>query len=291
MSLDVSKLDNVKRLPDGIQCACPVCAQSGQGLRGRNQLKIWHSGAFHCVIAGADREHNKKLRNILRGLAGETDEVVYIEPREETEVLYPESSLTKLLPDYAYWLNRGATQEELARLGGGMAPSDEKSKLTNRFVFPCRDRDERLIGFAGRLIHESNYAPKWKIIGAKRNFIFPSPSISREAINRTSTVILVEGIGCVLALAREGIWNTMCLFGLEIQSSQIGYMIGEGIQRVRIATNNEPSGIGNTAADKLKRKLSNFFGESDITIELPTAKDFMEMSKSDITGWYKYEQK
>lgn len=297
MKLDLSRLVNVKRNPtdQSIQCQCPICAsEDGRDLVGRNHLRVYQSGGFRCIV-NDDRVHNAKIRAYLRGTnPDENPDYEYIDPepaRISVEKVYPEETLSKLVPDYSYWVGRGIKPEVLARLEGGMAPEDEKSKLSARFIFPCRNIDGRIIGYSARLTFNNSFAPKWKIIGKKSLFIMPSVSISKPAIQETGTVILVEGIGCCLKLGERGIFNTLCLFGLNISGRQISYIVSTGARRVVIATNNEDSGIGNQAAERLKTKLCAFFSEENVVIHLPYSKDFMEMSEEKIAEWHQSLQK
>lgn len=216
MKLDLSRLVNVKRLPDkSIQCQCPICALENRDKVGKNHLRIYANGAFSCIVNN-ERDHNRRIRAFLRATnPDDNPDIIYIdpEPRISIEKVYPEDTLNRLTPIYDYWLGRGAKESVIKELEGGLAPLDEKSKLAGRFIFPIRGRDNRIMGFTGRLIEENSFAPKWKILGRKNQFIFPRVGICKPAIKSQSKVILVESVGCVIALAGMGIWNTMCLFG------------------------------------------------------------------------------
>ncbi len=289
MRLDTSRLEKVKRNADrSITCRCPQCKEEGGDSTG-NHLRVWINGAFSCVTHVGDRMHNRQIRAYLMNTALEDNpEIEYIdpEPTVTSDKVYPEDTIRRLVKDYSYWIGRGVSPSVLERLECGMAPEDEKSKLSKRFIFPIRGLDGRISGFTARLVEENSFAPKWKILGKKGSFIFPSKRLSEPEIRAKSQVILVESIGCVLALANEGIWNTMCLFGLHLSSKQLAHIIGLGTKEIIIATNNEASGIGNRAAERLKDRLSAFFAPDGVLVHLPYAKDFIEMEKSDITKWY-----
>jgi len=67
MSLDIKKLQNVKRLGGGkIEARCPACAEIGHDKKG-NHLCILPSGKFGCVKHPKDHEHNSRIH----ALAGE----------------------------------------------------------------------------------------------------------------------------------------------------------------------------------------------------------------------------
>jgi len=290
MKLDISRLVNVKKNPDqSFNCQCPICFRDeGQDKSGRNHLRIWPNGSFNCITHNEDRFHNAKIRAFLRGTnPDENPDFEYLdpEPKITVEKIFPDSCLEALIPDYEYWRGRGIKEEPLRLFQCGLALKEEKSKLSGRVVFPVRNIEGRIIGFSARLIGDNSFAPKWKILGKKNHFIFPSINISKPAIQADGSVILVEGIGCCLKLAQNNIFNTLCLFGLNISGKQISYLISLGVKRVIIATNNEASGIGNQAAEKLKTKLCAFFNEENVVIKLPVVKDFMCLEDEMVKKW------
>lgn len=284
MSLDLSKLTNVRPNSLGWDCACPICAQSGQGLRGQNQLRIFRSGAFHCLI-NSDADHNTRLRAFLRGLLSseEQDEVVYVQPRKEIEQVYPESVLDKLIPQYDYWFGRGIKESVLRATENGLAPVDEKGKLAGRTIFPCRNRDDQIVGFAGRLVSPNSYGPKWKIIGPKKTFLFPW-RLSGTPIKETKTCVLVESVGDSISLASNGITNNLCLFGLHLSGTIVATLIEHDIKRVVVSLNrDENPNKGQAAADKIANRLGSFF--TDVRVVLPPEpfKDWGEVGQNGAT--------
>lgn len=60
MSLDLSKLEKLKRQGDNWRARCPACAASGADTTG-NHLRIDHEGRFGCAIAPADPEHRRQI--------------------------------------------------------------------------------------------------------------------------------------------------------------------------------------------------------------------------------------
>lgn len=69
MSLDLSKLQNVVRLPDGrTRARCPACAEAG-GDRAGVHLMVFEDGRFGCAAHMGDRAHRVKIYR----LAGEGD--------------------------------------------------------------------------------------------------------------------------------------------------------------------------------------------------------------------------
>lgn len=61
MSLNVSKLEQVRELPGGIvQARCPACAEGGHDRTGVH-LRIYPDGRFGCCVHPKDSEHRKRI--------------------------------------------------------------------------------------------------------------------------------------------------------------------------------------------------------------------------------------
>ena len=61
MSLNVSKLELVRKLDGGIvQARCPACAEGGHDHTG-NHLRIYPDGKFGCCVHPKDGEHRKRI--------------------------------------------------------------------------------------------------------------------------------------------------------------------------------------------------------------------------------------
>ncbi len=61
MSLDSNRLQNVRRLGNGIiQARCPACAEGGSDRSGEH-LRIYPDGRFGCCVHPKDREHRKRI--------------------------------------------------------------------------------------------------------------------------------------------------------------------------------------------------------------------------------------
>lgn len=61
MSLDVSKLQNVVKSPNGeIQARCPACAAAGADTKGQH-LKIFADGKYACAANQGDKAHSKQI--------------------------------------------------------------------------------------------------------------------------------------------------------------------------------------------------------------------------------------
>jgi len=89
-----------------------------------------------------------------------------------------------------------------------------------------------------------------------------------------------------LALSEQNIYNHLVVFGLEISSKQIAYLMSRNLNKITISTNNDSDKISNRgleAAIKIYLKLTNFFDVSKLEIRLPVTKDFGDMLENEIS--------
>ena len=204
-------------------------------------------------------------------------------PKVNSTKIYSKDCLSKLKRDNSYWNGRGISSETLEKFSGGLASA---GKMIHRYVFPIFNSKGEIVGFSGRdvLTNSSEDRPKWKIIGKKDSFCFPL-SLNSKIIQEKKEIIIVEGIGCVLKLWDCGVKNAVCLFGLNLGASLLKFMLKVDPDKIIIATNNEESGTGNSAAVELSSELMNYFDAKQVKIILPLKKDFAEMSSDEIKKW------
>lgn len=291
------RLENIRHNTDGgWQAACPICRAEG-GDSTRSHLRIYRSGAFSCAKHQSNTPHNKSIRAFLyegadaAALAALETSFIDPEPTKlDADKVYPEDMLTKLVPDHRYWMGRGISEDVLRRLEGGLAPKDERSKLSNRYIFPIRDHlTGRIIGFSGRLVDDSSFSPKHKHLVRVSRAVYPLWH-NREAILKVRKVVLVEGQGDLLACMTAGIPYTLNLLGLHLNSRALGFLVSAGLDEIVISTNNDTLGkasskeAGNKAADTLRAKLVPYLGERRVRVRLPqTRKDWCK-TLEDNTG-------
>jgi hypothetical protein len=287
--IDLSKLENVKKQPDGsIIAGCPCCINDLSRDHTKDHLRVWPDYAFNCLAYPGEKDHNKRILQLV-GTEIDINSPDYVAPqKEESRVVMPKSwnieVLSGLLPSYKYWNDRGISSETCSYFKMGIAV---KGQLAGRVVLPILDKNnpDKLIGFSGRAL-KKEMAPKWKHIGEKNKFLIPA--IDKEIIESKS-IILVESPGCFLTLFDHKIKNTLCLFGVNVTGSIMAYLIKMNPGKIIISTNNEPSNnfIGNIAAKKIEKQLLQFFNSDKIIIHLPNKKDFNEMNREEIENWYK----
>lgn len=203
---------------------------------------------------------------------------------------YDESMLNKLIPYYDFYLKRGISKETLQEFQVGLATA---GKLKNRLVFPIRMPENRsIIGFAGRLIHEHEFLPKWLLIGKKTSWAYPLHITESHILDRKE-IILVESIGDSLALYENGIKNIGCLFGLTISKELLKKIISLNIKKVIISLNNDYNKINNSgqeASFKLQKSISKFFDNVEI-IPPKMCNDWGECSKQQIQDFWNEKNK
>lgn len=190
---------------------------------------------------------------------------------------FDKALLLRLSKNHSYWLQRGISESTVAFFQGG---TTNNGRMTNRYVFPIFDEQQELIGFSGRaLIDNPNY-PKWKILGAKKNFIYPVYPF-RQVADFQRQVILVESIGDMLALSEMGIVNVIVTFGLNISEKILTFLLKHDCQQVVIIFNNDLSLSGNQASLKHTKNLLHYFDESQISNIVPPYKDMNDFLLAD----------
>ncbi len=272
MAYDISRLQNVRRGPNGtIQAACPICRAAGGDSQGVH-LSILPDGRFNCAKIGKDLLHNRAIRGYL--LDGKIDDVEFVEPqpRLEADPVFSEDLLSKLIKDHSYWINRGIREEVIAQLEGGVSSNDEKSKLSNRYVIPIRGLTGQINGFSGRILTNSTLAPKYKHLFRSSRACWPW-HISGTHIEKTRKVVLQEGWSEWLALENAGIHNSLSLFGLNISDVMVSQLVAMRVEEVIISTNDDPDESrvkkGKRKALDIKAKLDHFFDPSKVRIRHP----------------------
>lgn len=271
----------------------------------RTALQIWKdTGIWKDFVANTSYQPFKrllelscnddsKIEEILNSIKNNNDP--YIEsvrtPKMESDQFFDHDEIKTLLPHYDFYNKKGINSEilELYRCGFSMS-----GKMNGRFVFPIFDENKKVIGISGRhlLWKQGSASPKWKHIGKKANWIYPiniqpqDDNIFIKTIEEKRSIILVEGIGDSLALSQQGYYNHLVVFGLEISSKQLSYLMSLSVDEVVIATNNDSDKTDNRglqAAIKIFLKLIKYIDIDKVKIKLPICKDFGEMLEKSIS--------
>jgi 5S rRNA maturation endonuclease (ribonuclease M5) len=274
----------------------------------RTALQIWKdTGIWKDFVANTTYQPFKrllelsckddsKIEQFLQSITN--NEESWIEssrtPKMETDQFFDHDEVKTLLPHYDFYNNKGISSETLQLYKAGFSMS---GRMNGRFVFPIFDENGKVIGISGRhlLWNSNSNFPKWKHIGKKSNWIYPINlqlvnNIFKKTIEEKNEIILVEGIGDSLALSQQGYYNHLVVFGLEISSKQLSFLMSLSLNKIIISTNNDfnkSDNRGLQAAIKMFLKLIKYIDIDKVHIKLPVLKDFGEMleKKIDINKW------
>lgn len=235
---------------------------------------VGKGGSIEQLIALTKGIPVKDAQNFLTYQEDMVDGVIGASEHKIKKVkYYQESDLSRLVKDYSYFEKRGISAETQKAFEVGVATTE--GKLKNRVVFPIRDMNNKIIGFAGRYkIDPIPYStiPKWKHMGPTSDRIYPYNLLHQDII-KSKNIILVESIGDLLSLYETGFRNVVCTFGTNLYTLLVKYIIGVD-RNVIISTNNDVNNRGQMAAEKFKSKLCNYFNADRIQIILPTSNDW-----------------
>lgn len=193
---------------------------------------------------------------------------------------YSSDDLVSLNEDYTYWKNRGVSENTLKIFKGGVCSS---GKMYNRYVFPIFNSRKKIEGFTGRDI-TSKSPMKWKHIGKKNEWAYPLV-FSHKYITEKKEIILVESIGDMLSLWESGVKNTGITFGTDLGAGLLKAIFRLDPKSIIIATNNDKNQAGQKAAQKIHKKLLEFFDENQIKIAHPIKNDFGEQTSQENLEW------
>jgi len=201
--------------------------------------------------------------------------------------IFDKNLLDKIEDDQKYWMDRGVSIETLKEFKGGTVSS---GKMKDRYVFPIFNSKNKIVGFSGRdlLNYKKTHRPKWKHIGSKSTWIYPT-FLNSDILLKNKKIIIVESIGDLLALWGAGIKYVIVSFGLDISSQLLSFLLKIDPNEVILSFNNDEANnsAGNKAANKAFKKLNKYFDSKQIKIILPDRKDFGEMNKKEIINWQK----
>jgi len=219
------------------------------------------------------------------------------EEKIEMEKIYPESMLKKLLPIRNFYLERNISEEIQGLFECGYSGS---GKMYRRIVFPIYNLENRIHGFSGRSVRDSDgKTPKWIHIGRKNNFIYPF-HLSKDEIEAKKEVIIVESIGDCLALYERGYKNVLVNFGLDIPDKMLTYLNSFELERIIVSCNNDKDKkINSGAISSIKNicKLFQLFDLSTLRINPPVHyNDFGDMNMDEnpdeiFDKWYERKDK
>jgi hypothetical protein len=205
------------------------------------------------------------------------------------EKTYSRAALTKLLPHYDFYLDKGISQATLEKFNCGLAMSN---KMYQRMVFPIFRSDGKIHGFSGRKI-TNDKKPKWLHVGRCSDWFYPYYSVKEieKEILLKKTLHIVESIGDCLSLYESGVKNVLVSFGLNISPKFISKLSAMPIDKIFVSFNNDFNSERNRGfegAIKSIFKLSDCTDFEKIYFAPPTSNDFGEMTKDEIDLYIKH---
>lgn len=203
------------------------------------------------------------------------------------EKTYSEESLSKLLPHYDFYLEKGIKEKILKDYKCGLAMS---GKMYQRLVFPVYRRDGKIHGFSGRLMVENDKKPKWKHCGKAKDWFYPYYLDKQvaDSMCEKNCVYIVESIGDSLALSNAGFYNNLVSFGLVLSPEFVSKLAALDLGKIVIAFNNDvlsPKNPGRDGAIRSIIKLSKHFDVNTLYMAQLPKNDFGDMNSNEINDF------
>lgn len=265
----------------------PIYRESGNASSLRISQKDGSFYDFSANIKGSFID----LIKLTKGLKNVEDAKKFLDGKgfqneEKSFDTHPKIKVNKIInlkenlfPNYSFYLKKGISQETLNRYECGVCFSQ---KMNNRFVFVIRDEDGNIVGLAGRDLYDNGARIKWKLLGDKRFWIYPS--WAAEEAERLGYVIIVESIGDMIAVNEAGYWNVVPLFGVALFPKMLNFLSSLKVKKVYVALNNDSGkaeNIGQKNAQTVKEKLSKLIESSNIEILTLEKNDFGSCNKEE----------
>jgi hypothetical protein len=203
------------------------------------------------------------------------------------EKTYNEECLSRLLPHYDFYTDRGISVETLKKYKCGFSTS---GKMYQRTVFPIYRFDKKIHGFSGRKDGYEDNKPKWLHVGRCSDWFYPFYSIKdvEDEIFSKKEVIIVESIGDSLALFENGFKNNLVSFGLNLAPKFVSRLSTLNLDKVFVALNNDHSSEKNRGVEasiKSIFKLASVIDFQKIYFLPPHKNDFGEMNFHDFNSY------
>lgn len=171
----------------------------------------------------------------------------------------------------------------------GLVISKDRGGFYDRFrgrvMFPIRDMSDRLVGFSGRTLmndpKEAKYVntPETSLF-SKRNLLY-GIHLSRQAITKENSVVLVEGQFDMVSAYLSGTKNVVATGGTALTEGQLR-VIKRLTENVLICFDSDTAG---NAAARRGIEMAENVGLIVKVVTLTGAKDPDEMIRADVKKW------
>ena len=203
-------------------------------------------------------------------------EILTRQPDKIDSIIPRDKIIESLVIPSKYYIERGFKEETLIAFDVGECYNSNR-QMFNRAVVPVYNQDFQYVGCVGRATNE-NTKPKWfNSKGFKKSCYLYGLWITKPFIQKTSTIVLVEGQGDVWRLYESGIKNCAGIFGSDLSEDQLINLEQLGVMNIVILTDNDEA--GQKAAQGIIQKGNRRFNYFTPKI---SKKDIGEMSVCDI---------
>ena len=233
---------------------------------------------------------NSIISPYLKNSANGIDRTTTTKNFLKEEKTYEKLSLSKLLPHYDFYIERGISEETIKRFNCGLAMSN---KMYQRLVFPVFRQDGKIHGFSGRKVTNDDNRPKWLHVGRCSDWFYPYYSISdvRDSIIKQESVHIVESIGDCLSLYDNGVKNVLVSFGLNISPKFVAKLSSMPIKKIFVSFNNDFNSKRNRGFEGAIKSVFKLFNSCDfgkIYFSPPQGNDFGDMSSDEISLYIRH---
>ena len=154
-----------------------------------------------------------------------------------------------------YYINRGFLPETLDLFDVGLC-EEKNLPMSGRIVVPIYDEGYNYVGCVGRAVRNGT-TPKWlHSKGFKKSFLYGF-CVAKTYIEKTQTVILVEGQGDVWRMPEAGHKNCVGIFGSSLTEDQLILLEHSGALNIVILTDYDEA--GEKAAKQIEQKCGRRF--------------------------------
>jgi DNA primase len=142
-----------------------------------------------------------------------------------------------------------------------------------RLIFPLIDHRDNVVGFAGRILHESSDTAKYvntrdTLVYHKGEHIF-GLSVTKDAIRRENQAVIVEGEFDVISCFQNGVGNVVAVKGTALTDAQVN-LLSRFTPKITFCFDADRAG-----QEAIRRSLTvvEKRGLSPTVVEIPGGKD------------------
>jgi len=247
------------------------------------------SGSFRELVSLTTKDESIVSKIVDLDKYAYTTEVA--RPKIVMEKIWDKNELNNIIPHYSFYENKGISKDTLRFFQSGMQHS---GTLNQRYVFPIFNSLGQIHGWSGRDMTNKK-SVKWYKIGSSNSWVYPyyvnhgNNYPSKERIEETKEVFLVESIGDMLALWERDVKNVLVIFGASISTKLCSHLMSLKLNRVIISSNNDfdkTENTGKNIAINTFIKLLPYVDYKKLSIALPyKCNDFGDIDDEKFNVW------